>query len=130
MIFVAVGTQRFKFDRLLRQVDSLVENGFLQDDIFAQTGSSSYKPKFYKSKEFLNKSEFDSKISTCDLLITHCGVGTIITGLKKEKPVIVCPRLAKYKEHVDDHQLEIAEAFSKLNYVLVCSEGDDLLELP
>ena len=51
------------------------------------------------------------KIRECDVLITHSGVATIIAGLKNDKKVIVVPRLAKYGEHVDDHQVQIAESF-------------------
>lgn len=63
-----------------------------------------------------------------DLLITHCGVGSIVSGMKHHKPIVVFPRLAKYAEHVDDHQLQIADAFEKMNYILVCRENDDLYE--
>ena len=65
-------------------------------------------------------------MESCDILITHSGVGSIISGLKYRKRVIVFPRLMKYGEHVDDHQTEIADTFSKMNYVLACNERDDL----
>jgi len=65
-------------------------------------------------------------IKSCNLLITHSGVGTIIEGLNFGKPVIVFPRRKEYGEHVDDHQLQIAEAFEKKNYILVCREEDQL----
>ena len=62
------------------------------------------------------------------IVIAHSGVGSIIRAINSNKPVIVYPRLAKYREHIDDHQLEIAYAFSVKNYVLCCGEEDDLLE--
>lgn len=38
-------------------------------------------------------------------------------------------QIKKYGEHVDNHQLEIAESFSELNYVLLCKEEDDLEDI-
>ena len=120
MIFVAVGTQKFPFDRLLKGIDDLIAQGQLEADVFAQIGHTDYVPKNYQYQNFLSKDDFQSYISNCDLLITHSGVATIITGMKLEKPVVVVPRFASYGEHVDDHQLQIAESFSDKNLVLMC----------
>ncbi len=129
MIFVAVGTQKFQFNRLLSALDELKKDQLLQEEIFAQIGHSDYLPQNHRYKDFLSKDEFDDNVKKCDLLITHSGVATIMAGLEYNKPVIVVPRLAKYGEHVDDHQLEIAEAFSRQKYVMMCGEYDDLAML-
>ena len=128
MIFVAVGTQKFPFDRLLKGIDDLIEQGQLEADVFAQIGHTDYVPKNYQYQNFLSKDDFQSYISNCDLLITHSGVATIITGMKLEKPVVVVPRFASYGEHVDDHQLQIAESFSDKNLVLMCKDVEELAE--
>lgn len=129
MIFVVVGTQKFQMNRFLKEIDELVKENIIKEEVFAQTGESDYKPKFYAYRAFLSKEDFENKIRECSLLISHGGVGTIISGLKKDKPVIVYPRLKKYGEHVDDHQLQIANAFEEINLVLVCRDGDKLNEL-
>lgn len=126
MIFVALGTQKFQFNRLLQMIDQLLDEGKINDSVFAQIGNSDYKPVNFRYVSFLEKNEFEKKIKECDLLITHSGVATIIAGLKNEKKVIVVPRLSKYGEHVDDHQIQIAQSFSDLNYVMMYTEGDDL----
>ena len=126
MIFVAVGTQKFQLNRLLKEIDNLIENGVITQEVFAQIGESDYIPQKYGYEKFINKEQFEEKISQCDILITHGGVGTIVAGLKRGKKVIVFPRRAKYAEHVDDHQLEIAEAFSQKDYVIACEEAADL----
>ena len=128
MIFVAVGTQKFQLNRLLKAVDDLLESGQLTDEVFAQTGHSDYIPRNYRYQDFLSKDDFQSRISQCDLLITHSGVATIIAGLKCHKPVVVVPRLAKFAEHVDDHQVQIARSFSEKNLLLMCGEADDLAQ--
>lgn len=126
MIFVAVGTQKFQLNRLLMEIDRLVSEKKLSESIFAQTGNCDYIPMNYRYKKFMGKEEFEEKIEQCSLLITHAGVGTIMTGLKKRKPVIVFPRMSKYKEHVDNHQLEIAKPFSENGYVLTCMNENTL----
>ncbi|MBQ5734804.1 MAG: PssE/Cps14G family polysaccharide biosynthesis glycosyltransferase [Lachnospiraceae bacterium] len=129
MIFVTLGTQKFQLNRLLKLIDEYIEKGIIKDEVFAQIGNSDYIPVNYNYKQFIDKEEFDRCIKDASLIITHSGVGTIITAINLNKPVIVYPRLAKYKEHVDDHQIEIAEAFAKKRYVLACKENDNLSEL-
>lgn len=129
MIFVTLGTQKFQFNRLLQIIDQLITDGKIAEPVFAQMGSSDYAPQNFRYASFLDKNEFEEKIKECDVLITHSGVATIIAGLKNEKKVIVVPRLSKYGEHVDDHQVQIAESFSKQNYVIMCTENDNLEDL-
>lgn len=127
MIFITLGTQKFQFNRLLKKIDELISEKKIKEKVFAQIGNSDYKPINFKYKEFLNKEEFEECVKKADLIITHAGVGTIITALNFDKHVIVVPRLAKYKEHVDDHQVEIAESFSKKGFVL--SSGENIESL-
>ena len=129
VIFIILGTQKFQLNRLLKEVDNLCETKQIQEEVFAQIGHSDYKPKHYEYVDFLERDAFEEKIKESSLVITHSGVGSIITSIQSGKPVIVYPRLSKYKEHVDDHQLEIAEAFAKKNYVLCCDENDSLIEM-
>ena len=126
MIFIILGTQKFQLNRLLKKIDELFEQKLLNEEVFAQIGHSDYRPKNFKWVDFLNKEDFENAISSSSLIITHGGVGSIITAKKSGKPVIVFPRLKKYKEHVDNHQLEIAEAFEKKNFVLCCYDEKDL----
>lgn len=118
MIFIGVGTQRFQFNRLLEEIDSLIDDGTIKDDVFAQIGYSTYKPRNYNSSNFLSQQDFNSKIKSCDIFITHGGVGAIHNGLSLKKKVIIYPRLAKYNEHVDDHQIEIATKYVELGFCL------------
>ena len=128
MIFVALGTQKFQLNRLLKAIDDLIEQGHLKDEVFAQIGHSDYVPRNYAYKDFLSRDDFQDCINRCDLLITHSGVATIIAGLKLEKPIVVVPRLEKFGEHVDDHQVQIADSFSQKNLLFMCKYLDDLEE--
>lgn len=126
MIFITLGTQKFQMDRLLQGIDSLISEEKITDEVIAQIGHSTYIPKNFKYTKFLDDIKFQECIENCDLLITHAGVGNIIKGLKLNKKIIVFPRLKKFNEHVDDHQLEIAEHFEKKKFVLLCTSVEDL----
>ncbi len=117
MIFVTLGSQKFQFNRLLKEIDNLIEEGNIEEEVFAQIGYSDYKPKNYKYKEFLDRDEFSSVMKKCDRVITHGGTGAIISAIKQGKKVIAIPRLKKFDEHVDDHQLQIVEEFKKMNFI-------------
>ena len=126
MIFVTLGSQKFQFNRLLKEIDRLVEYGKIQEEVFAQIGYSDYLPKNYKYQQFLDRVEFANMMSQSDIVITHGGTGAIIGGVKKGKKVIAVPRLAKYGEHVDDHQTQIIEQFDGMNIIIACNDVSDL----
>lgn len=126
MIFVSVGTQKFPLDRLFKEVDSIIEQGLIDEPVFAQIGTSNYIPQHYEYTDYMNPEEFEKKVNESDLIITHSGVGTIVDAIKKRKHVVVYPRLSKYGEHVDDHQLEIAQSFEDAGLVVCCGENDSL----
>ena len=128
MIFVTLGSQKFQFDRLLIEIDRLIEEGKITEKVFAQTGYSDYKPKNYKFNKFLNRDEFNDIMSKCDKVITHGGTGAIIGAIKKRKKVIAIPRLSEFGEHVDDHQLQITKQFSDMNLSRSINKIDELEE--
>ena len=68
-------------------------------------------------------------VEKCSVLITHGGTGTIVDAVKRGKKAIVVPRLARYGEHVDDHQLQLLERFHELNLVYACTDVEKLPEL-
>lgn len=117
MIFITLGSQRFQFNRLLRAVDELIEKGAIEDEVFAQVGYSDYKPKHFEYKQFLDREAFAAQEGKCDILITHGGTGAIIGAVKKGKKVIAVPRLAKYGEHVDDHQIQLIGQFTQQDLI-------------
>lgn len=126
MILVTVGTQKFPFNRLLKKVDELVEEKIITDKVFAQIGQSTYKPKNCKWVDFLEERAFNELIQSCDILITHGGIGTITKGLIMKKKIIIVPRMKEFHEHVDNHQIEIGDEFSKMRYTMTCKDIDQL----
>lgn len=125
MIFLTVGTQ-FPFDRLVQAVDNVFDNGFIDEDIFAQIGDSSYKPRNFESVNFLDNRLFNEWIQKASSIMGHAGMGTITMALDNDKPLLVMPRLKEYGEVVNDHQIAIARKFEQLGHVLVAYEKDEL----
>jgi UDP-N-acetylglucosamine transferase subunit ALG13 len=126
MILVTLGTQDKSFKRLLEAIDRQVELGNIKDKIVVQAGCTKYESKTMEIFDLIPMEKFDDLIKSCDLLITHGGVGSIITGLKNNKKVIAAARLEKYKEHTNDHQLQIIENFSNDGYILGLDNFDEL----
>lgn len=117
MIFVTVGTQKFQMDRLLKAVDEIACKEILQEKFFVQRGYGTYIPEHCDYVSFLNKGEMEQKVDQCTVLVCHAGVGSILLGLERQRKVIVVPRMERFGEHVDDHQIEIAESFAKAGYI-------------
>lgn len=113
MIFVTTGTQKFQFNRLLKAIDTEIEQGHIKEEVFAQSGASDYLPVHYRYQDFLSMQQMADVRKKADLIITHGGTNSIIEGLRLGIPVIAVARLAKYQEHVDDHQTEIIQEMSE-----------------
>ena len=128
MIFVTLGSQKFQFDRLLKKLDELIEEGVITEPVTAQIGASTYEPKHYEYVRFMDREEFAATMDRCDTVVTHGGTGVIITAVKKGKKVIAVPRLAKYGEHVDDHQLQLLHQFDELQIICACYDLEEFEE--
>lgn len=126
MIFVTVGSRNYPFDRLFIELDELFDRGILKEELFAQLGTSTYKPKNYKYKDFISQQEFSDFVNKADIVISHGASGSIMKALNADKKVIAVTRLAKYGEHIDDHQIQNNEAFGKNKYVIPVYEMDEL----
>jgi len=127
MIFLTVGTQ-FPFDRLVKSVDEEISQNGFEEEIFAQISDSSYQPCNFEYVKSLEKSEFDYWTLKASAIIGHAGVGTITMALDRNKPLLVMPRLKKYGEVVNDHQVAIARKFEELGLVLVAYSMEQLPE--
>jgi len=103
MIFATVGTQ-VPFDRMINILDKWSINQKV-NNCFAQVGEQGMHPKSIDYSASLTPLQFAKHIAKCKVIVSHAGMGTILTALQHQKPIIVMPRLAKYGEHRNDHQL-------------------------
>lgn len=126
MILVTLGTQDKSFKRLLDAIQKQIDKGNIKDKVIVQAGSTEYNSDDMEIFDLIDRDKFAELIKECDLLITHGGVGSILTGLKNNKKIIAAPRLSEYKEHHNDHQLEIIEKFSDAGFILPLYDFDKL----
>ena len=128
MIFVTVGSRPYPFDRLFIKLDELYDKGFLKEEMFAQIGSSMYRPINYSYKDYISQEEFNKRIQDASIVVSHGASGSIMKALNAGKKVIAASRLEKYGEHVNDHQIQNNKTLADNGYVLMVNPELDNLE--
>lgn len=127
MIFVTVGTHEQPFNRLIEEVDRLKKEGAITDEVFIQTGFSTYEPQYCDWKNIISYPEMEDYMNRADIIITHGGPATFMGAIAKGKKPIVVPRQEKFGEHVNDHQIEFAEQVSeRFGNIVVVEEINEL----
>lgn len=126
MILVTLGTQDKSFSRLLDMIEECIKEKIIKEEIIVQAGFTKYESDNMKIFDYIDMKEFDKLLTECDVLITHGGVGTIVSAVKQGKKVIASPRLSKYNEHHNDHQCQIIESFKEEGYILSCTNLEEL----
>ena len=133
LIFVILGTQDKGFERMLKEIDELIKDGIITNRVVVQAGSTNFKSNEMDIIDYLPMQKFHKYIEEADIIITHGGVGSILDAIKHHKKVIAIPRLEKYHEHVNNHQIEIVEEFDRLGYIMDCGNlkrlGNKLMEI-
>jgi UDP-N-acetylglucosamine transferase subunit ALG13 len=129
MIFVVLGTWEMPFSRPLHEIEAAVGQGLVTEPVLVQSGSTHYTSKHMRLVPFFGKQELEQMYDKASLVICQAGVGSIMLGLKKQKKVISIARLARYDEHIDDHQLEILNVFTQTRAVLTWRGEGDLPEV-
>ncbi len=109
MIFVTVGTHEQQFNRLLREIDKLKEDEIIKEEVFIQTGYSTYEPKYCEWKSMVPYKEMQQLISQASIVITHGGPSSFVAPLQVGKIPVVVPRKADYEEHVNNHQVDFVK---------------------
>ncbi|MCU0779024.1 MAG: hypothetical protein MUF86_15345, partial [Akkermansiaceae bacterium] len=92
---------------MLHVIDSWAREN-QRKDVFAQIGAGAWKPDFIEYVEFLEPREFKRRFNEASLIISHAGMGTILSALLHGKPILVMPKLASLGEHRNEHQLATA----------------------
>lgn len=119
MIFVTLGTHEQPFDRALDLVIALAR----RDSVLVQHGATRPRPGLsgVEWSEYLDWAPLTARMRDADVVVTHAGVGSAVTAIRAGKKPVLVPRLARYGEHVDDHQLQLAERLAEFGLALVCT---------
>jgi beta-1,4-N-acetylglucosaminyltransferase len=108
MILVTVGNHVEPFDRLIKGMDELA--GQIDEEVVIQTGHCTYEPRYARHFRFTSGKEMQELTQATRVQVSHAGSGSILTALRMGKPLVVVPRRLKFHEHIDDHQLQLAQA--------------------
>jgi UDP-N-acetylglucosamine transferase subunit ALG13 len=124
VILVTIGSL-FPFDRLIRVVDDLARS-WPNVDCFAQIGDGKYEPTHMRFSRMLSASEFAGAVKSSRLIIAHAGMGSVITAMEANKPIVILPRRMEFEEHTTDHQMATARWLTGRRGVFVALEDADL----
>lgn len=127
-IFVAVGTSLDPFDRLLRLLDELRESGEVGLPIFAQSGSSRYRPRSYPCEAYLRADEMEAQLREARVIVCHGGAGILGTCLQLRRRPVVFPRRVGHGEIVNDHQLELCQEMLAQDRIYLAEDRAGLLQ--
>ncbi len=125
MIFVTVGTQ-LAFDRMVEVVDRWA--GRTGARVYAQIGPSEAVFEHIETVSFMSPGELANCIGQASCIVAHAGMGTILSALEAEKPLLVMPRRADLGEHRNDHQIATARKLEERGLVQVAWTEDELTE--
>lgn len=124
MILVTVGTHTQGFERLMKKMDEIAPK--LGKKVVMQIGHTQYKPRNCEYFDFASRRELEELAREAELVVTHGGEGNIIMSLSYHKPTIVVPRLKRYGEHVNDHQLDLTHVLEEEKRIIAVYDIGEL----
>ena len=98
MILVTLGTQDKPFVRLLEMVQQLIDEKIIDQKVNVQAGYTVFNSKDMNIFDYIDMDSYKKMLDECDILITHGGVGTIVTAVKDGKKVRVAKATGKVIE--------------------------------
>ena len=126
MILVLLGTQNNNFNRLLEEIEKNIEDGTIKEKVIVQAGYTKFESNKMKIIDLMSKEQLEKFQDEANLIITHGGVGSIISSIEKRKKVIAVPRMHEYGEYVNNHQKEIVKDFNDKGYIIGIEKVEDL----
>lgn len=125
MILVLCGTQKQDFTRMIK----LVEQVSKLEKVVVQAGHNQYESNSMEIFSFVSNDKIQKLYEEADLIVTHAGAGSMLQAIQNHKKIIAVPRLEKYGEHVNDHQIELAQKFESLGYLIAYQDGEDFIQV-
>ena len=128
MIFVTVGTHEQPFDRLLKCIDKMVEDGKIKEEVIRKKGYTDYEPENYKAEKLIPYEQMQENIEKARIIITHGGPSSFVAPLAIGKIPIVVPRKKEFGEHVNNHQVDFSKEVAKRMKNIIVAETDEEIE--
>lgn len=130
MIFLTIGTHE-PFDRLVRAVDDWCVGPGAGQEIFGQITephANGYRPKNFEWVSRLSPTDYAARFARADIILSHAGMGSIITALQAGKPIVVMPRRGHLRETRNDHQYTTVQMLGRRPGIYVAEDETRLAE--
>jgi len=111
MIYATVGTMHLEFSRLIYRMDAIAEK--TDEQIIVQTGLGLVTPDHCEHFDFDSRERVLELQRSARVIVCHAGIGSVIDALEAGRPLVVIPRLKRFNEHNNDHQVDLAEAVER-----------------
>jgi UDP-N-acetylglucosamine transferase subunit ALG13 len=129
MIVMTLGTASFQFDRAITWLSLLLEREVISEPVFVQYGISDIsvvaQHPLVTAEPMVESRRLMALVNAAKLVISHAGQGSTRMLAAQGASFVLLPRLKKYAEHIDDHQLWFAQAVEELG-VQYCLSLRDL----
>jgi UDP-N-acetylglucosamine--N-acetylmuramyl-(pentapeptide) pyrophosphoryl-undecaprenol N-acetylglucosamine transferase len=122
VILVTVGTNEARFDRLLEAVETIADG----EELLVQHGPSPVRPRGARCVDYLDFDDINAEMRRARVVIAHAGVGSVIVALMNDRRPIVVPRLARFAEAVDDHQVPFGRRLHEVGLVRLVEDPAEL----
>ena len=113
------------FDRLLKKMDEIA--GSIDEELVMQIGHTQFRPQNAKWFDFTTEAGIKEWCKKARVVVTQPAM-SVLDAQEVGTPVIVVPRLKKYKEVINDHQLYFARELERQGKVIAVYDVDQLEE--
>jgi UDP-N-acetylglucosamine--N-acetylmuramyl-(pentapeptide) pyrophosphoryl-undecaprenol N-acetylglucosamine transferase len=108
-VVVTVGSLHFSFKRLVDRLRGILPS---EAEVLLQLGVDSANTEWDRGEVHASIAPdvLDREMKSADVVIAHSGIGSALAALNAGRMPILVPRSKRHREHVDDHQAQIAGA--------------------
>lgn len=124
MLLITVGTEQYQFNALMHWIELLIKYQLINEEILVQYGFSTHFPDGSKAYRNLSEHEFLNYVDRASLIISHCDENVAQLLEDKDTPYVLVPRLQRFREYIDNRQMEVADEFEHRGVAIARSPGD------
>ncbi|MGA8746099.1 MAG: glycosyltransferase [Solirubrobacterales bacterium] len=122
-VVVTLGTYKgYSFSRLVRRLLEVIP---FDAEVLWQTGDTNVGDCGISGHYAIPERELTEAMRDADVVIAHAGVGTALAAFEVGQCPVLVPRRFSLGEHVDDHQIQVADELARRGLV-VTVDADDL----
>lgn len=121
-LVVMLGTMPYSFRRLVERLIAIVPPDV---EVTWQVGATPVGDLPIEGHRALPPAQLDRAIQEADVVVGHAGGGSALQVMEAGKIPVIVPREPAHDEHVDDHQLQLAELLPRLG-LAVAARADEL----